>query len=406
MIHRIEIENFYSIATRQVIDLRVARNVPEDPDRLIRPMEALDDRFPAVVALFGANASGKTNVLRAFSFLRWWTTHSFQAPPDGTFPLLPFYGEGRRENLVSIAVEFGARENPLDDRDDALVCPYVYEVDLDWRINRVVREVLRQRPTKVLSGKIGHPRRVFERTEDGRVRGSDIFQLQGFSQALEKVLRPNASVISTLAQLQHPVALRFWNSVQWIYSNVFIDRIEGNADDATKFYRRNPKYLDALSQEIRRFDLGISDVSVGGVQGQPTARFTHDGLDADMSLRFESSGTQRFFHLFPAVMQTLEMGGIAVIDELDADIHPMILPEIVGWFHDRARNPHRAQLWFSCHNPSILESLLKEEIYFTEKDDGGRTSVYALSDIKGVRRVDNFYRQYLGGVYGAVPIIG
>ena len=336
----------------------------------------------------------------------WWTTHSFQAPPNGTFPLLPFYGEGRDKSLVSIAVEFDGRENPLDDRDDAPACPYIYEVDLDWRISHVVREVLRQRPTKTDGSKIGHPRRVFERTSDGKVKGSDIFQLQGFSQALEKVLRPNASVISTLAQLQHPVALRFWNSAQWIYSNVFVDRVEGKADDAVRFYGQHPKYLDAFSHEIRRFDLGISGVRLDEVQGQPTARFTHDGLDTEMYLRFESSGTQRFFHLFPAIMQTLEMGGIAVIDELDADIHPMILPEIVGWFHDRARNPHRAQLWFSCHNPSILETLLKEEIFFTEKDDGGRTSVYALSDIKGVRRVDNFYRHYLGGVYGAVPNVG
>jgi predicted ATPase len=84
----------------------------------------------------------------------------------------------------------------------------------------------------------------------------------------------------------------------------------------------------------------------------------------------------------------------------------MLLPEILRWFHDPAENPHNAQLWFSGHSASLLEELQKEEIFFTEKDQQGRTSVYGLKDIESVRRSDNFYQKYLGGVYGAVPRIG
>ena len=82
------------------------------------------------------------------------------------------------------------------------------------------------------------------------------------------------------------------------------------------------------------------------------------------------------------------------------------MPEIIGWFHDERENPCNAQLIMACHNASLLEHLEKEEIYFTEKSLDGKTEIYGLKDIAGVRRVDNYYKKYLGGVFGAVPNIG
>ena len=120
----------------------------------------------------------------------------------------------------------------------------------------------------------------------------------------------------------------------------------------------------------------------------------------------ESHGTQQFLKLFPLISDSLETGSIAIIDELDAAIHPMVLPEIIGWFHDPIRNPRNAQLWMSCQNVSLLEELSKDEIVFCEKDRQGRTEIYCLNDVKAVRRDDNYYKKYLGGFYGAVPRIG
>ncbi len=120
----------------------------------------------------------------------------------------------------------------------------------------------------------------------------------------------------------------------------------------------------------------------------------------------ESHGTRSFVRYFPMVHVALATGGLAVIDEMDVSIHPLVLPEIVRWFHDPARNPNRAQLWMTCHAASLLEDLAKEEVFFCEKDSRGRTNVYGLQDIRNVRRTDNRYRKYLSGVYGAVPQIG
>ncbi len=125
-----------------------------------------------------------------------------------------------------------------------------------------------------------------------------------------------------------------------------------------------------------------------------------------MPLVYESEGTRHFLKLYPMLLHALETGGMAVIDELDAAIHPLLLPEILRWFYDRDRNPHDAQLWMSCHNASLLEELIKEEVFFCAKDSGGRTEIYGLKDIQAVRRTDNYYRKYLGGMFGAVPQIG
>ena len=125
-----------------------------------------------------------------------------------------------------------------------------------------------------------------------------------------------------------------------------------------------------------------------------------------MPFFMESHGTQQFLKLFPFISDSLETGSIAVIDELDAAIHPMIMTEIIGWFHDPDRNPNNAQLWMSCHNVSLLEELSKDEIVFCEKDRQGMTEIYSLNDVKAVRRDDNYYKKYLGGTFGAVPRIG
>ena len=94
-----------------------------------------------------------------------------------------------------------------------------------------------------------------------------------------------------------------------------------------------------------------------------------------------------------------------MIDEFDTLLHPVILPEVLGWFYDPERNSKNAQLFMSCHSATLLEDLTKEEGVITEKDAHGRTKVFSLKDVK-VRRDDNLYKKYLGGALGGVPVVG
>jgi hypothetical protein len=191
-----------------------------------------------------------------------------------------------------------------------------------------------------------------------------------------------------------------------IVTNILVEKVDFTDPNVVRFYADNPLMVEALNREIERIDLGIKGMSIDSTNGGPVARFEHEGLANLMPLHLESHGTRQFIRIFPLLVQTLAVGGVAVIDELDLAIHPLVLPEILRWFYDPERNPRNAQLWMSCHNASLLDELIKEEVYFCEKDGLGRTRLYGLQDIQAVRRNDNYYQKYLGGVYGAVPQLG
>jgi AAA15 family ATPase/GTPase len=127
---------------------------------------------------------------------------------------------------------------------------------------------------------------------------------------------------------------------------------------------------------------------------------------ADIILAQESMGTRRFIEIFPLLQFVLDNGGVAVIDEMDTDIHPLLVPELFRWLYDKERNPKGAQLLFTAHNPAILDRLEKEQVFFSEKPSGKPTRIYGAREIKGLRREPSLMRKYLSGELGAVPHIG
>ncbi|WP_422028234.1 AAA family ATPase [Roseovarius sp.] len=403
MIYRLEVENFYSIRDRQVVDLTVGGKVPDEPGRLFPTYDDSEERAPRVVAVYGPNASGKSNLLKAISFLAWFVHSSFRYDTGKQLPYRKFASDSMVESPTRISITFALPENLLDP-ENSPTCPYVYTLELAPRgagPDRVILESVYHRPK-------GAKRftRVLERNERGEVKGALGIGLGKERGVLEKILRPDASVIATLAQLNNKIATDFVEAAGSIISNILITRHEAETGQILELYASNTDLLGALNRDIRRIDLGVEEIKILARNGAPVAMFTHSGLEHQIEMDFESHGTQQFMRLFPLLYQTLALGGIAVIDELDAAIHPVVLPEILRWFGDERRNPNGAQLWISCHSTSLLDDLLKEEILFCEKTSDGATEVFALKDVQGIRRSENFGSKYLGGVYGAVPRIG
>lgn len=405
MLHRLEIANFYSIREPQVIDLRASGHTPANSGRTAPLWRSSDEQASKVVALFGANASGKSNVLKALSFLSWFVRDSFRSAPESWMPYQRFKDDEACDLPTRLAVHFaGPADVQRATEPDVPRCRYAYEVNLGGPKGRpphVLTESLKYWPPNA-----GRQVRLFERGENGSVSAGKEFELGGYRQALEKVLRPNASVISTLVQLKHPLSTFLWHSAGLIQSNILIEKQEVDEDAVARFYAANPKQLELLNRDIQRIDLGIRTMHMQQGPNGPVALFEHRGLSEPLPVHVESHGTRQFVRIVPLLNQALEAGGVAVVDELDLAIHPLVLPELLRWFHDHERNPHDAQLWMTCNNASLLEDLVKEEILFCEKDDRGRTTVYGLRDVQAVRRNDNYYRKYLGGVYGAIPRLG
>ena len=402
MIAKLEIENFYSIQDRQILDLAAPGNAPAITDHLMETWIGSQERVPKIVAIFGANGSGKSNILRALSFIVWFVRHSFFTTDSRSLPFEPYNDDEHAARPTRLKLWLPALEPPMEQAQrDQRRCMYCYELE----ISNGEKQTVRREAVQVWPPATGRRTRLFERFEDGTVKASRMFGLGHERTFLEKVLRPNASVISTLAQINHPFSNEIVGLAVSVISNILTEKIQPPDPMMFQEYNKRPELVERLNREISRVDVGVDSFHLSPAKGDWEVSLHHQGLNP-IPFHLESHGTQQFIRHFPYLNHALTEGGVAVIDELDTAMHPLVMSEILRWFRDPERNPHNAQLWMSCQSPALLEELEKDEIAFCEKDASGRTAIFGLNEVKAVRRDDNFYRKYMGGHYGALPLIG
>jgi uncharacterized protein len=398
MVHRIVIENFFSVADRQEISLRVPANAPELP--CFRASRAApDQRLPLIVGFYGPNASGKSTILRAITNVALFVRSSFSfAPNAALFSLFNPYAQNKWWNLPSkIIIDYDGQIAP-----DSAPAVFRYELHINHEPNQFGKNVSYESLSYAPHGKF---RRIFERNSQKFDFGRE-FEITSSDTRVQSI-RPNASVISTLAQLNHKLSSEIILALQGLQTNVIgLDKTQGGLSQALTYYLQNPDYHKRLNRELSRLDLGLEEMKIHPGNPGPIATFKHFGLDCDIVLAQESAGTRRFIEIFPLLQFVLDRGGLAVIDELDTDIHPLLVPELFRWFYDKERNKHGAQLLFTAHNPAILNDLEKEQVFFTEKPSGQPTRIYGAREIKGLRREPSLMKKYLSGELGAVPHIG
>jgi len=122
----------------------------------------------------------------------------------------------------------------------------------------------------------------------------------------------------------------------------------------------------------------------------------------------ESKGTRKFFAMSAPIIDTLQNGKVLIIDELDASLHPILTQHLIKLFQDKAINKKNAQLIFATHDTNLLKpyNFRRDQVWLTEKDKYGSTDLYSLAQFKGVRAKDDFEKQYIQGKYGAIPYLG
>lgn len=400
MIYRLEIENFCSFRDRQVINLTAGKRNVEKSGRLVATQEGSAKRVPLIVAIYGANASGKSNILRAISFLKNFIGSSVNFPAGQPLYYTKF---GTNESIgeeTLLSIEFSSKEYPT--QRVSKTCPYFYSLRIspDSQGRQVTNESLAFKPN-------GSSRRItmFKRSITGKVSFLNQLVTDPERDYLNANLRSNASVISTLGQINNAFSQNIIGSMDSIFTSILYGTSSNNTSIAS-IYADDNELLYALNDNIHRLDLGVKQVYAWAPLDHPIIQVQHNELDMIINLEHESNGTQRFIYIFPILYYALKTGGVAVIDEVDAMIHPTFMPEILRWFGDTDRNPYQAQLWVSCHSPSLMDGLLKEEVLICEKDDDGASVVFRLGDIPGIKDDEGKMKSYLVGAYGGVPNIG
>jgi uncharacterized protein len=400
MLLRFEAANHRSI--NEPVELSM---IAVDADRsATRGFDRLSERVLTVAGIYGPNASGKTNVLGALAWLSRAVDSSLRAW-DRSIPREPFrFGRGP-DSSSAFQVEMMIGE-----------VRYSYHIELDDSVVRY--EVLYSYPQR-------RRRVLFEREDMEFTLRRGLGELSGVRELLtprtlalsaairfdDREVAPFGRHLAEILTIGTGLARR---STPFFPGDIFNKSIrsiswgqgEGQIISGAELLKEREAALGLL----RFADLGIEDVRVVEDESKippNVVQLAHRSGQQQIlfELRDESAGTLTWLNLIEPVLYVVRSGGILLLDEIDASLHPALSARLLRLFQDPETNPRGAQLIFTTHDTSLLNHLNRDEVWLTEKDDDGATTLTGLAEYGGdkVRRSLNLERAYLHGRFGAVP---
>ncbi|WP_406331630.1 ATP/GTP-binding protein [Streptomyces sp. NBC_00203] len=416
-----------------LLSFRVAnhRSIKEEQQLLLGPVyeadrpEGTDWEAVPVAAVFGANAAGKSNVVDALRYMAEMVSSSHRDAEPGA-------GIER----YAFALDEECRTEPswfvVDLSLDGVRHTYGFSLDDE----RVVDEWLYSYPH-------GRKRVVFQRAGEDFTFGDA--QPRKELELVTKITEPNTLFMTVAARSRQeafrPVYTWFTRGARFRYGTQRDLLFSATAARLLS----DPARVPGVVRLLKAADLGIENVGVERVaaDGASTPEPSHRLWDAladnssdsasgmrtlkrevtrvwveqrgrhgsvRLGLKDQSAGTKALLAYAGSVLGVLESGGLLVVDEIDSSLHPRLTAHLIKLFQDEATNPRGAQLLLTTHDASLLgrsggEDILKrDQVWFVEKDGYGETTLYPLSDFKP-RQEENRERRYLGGSYGAVPLL-
>ncbi|MFH1137238.1 MAG: ATP-binding protein [Pseudomonadota bacterium] len=435
MIINFSVENYLSHKEMVTLSLE-ASSSKELSDNVIFNAGGTGFNLLKSVVLYGANASGKSNLIKALSFMaRFVILSTKNLSKRSSTGVTPFKLDANylvKPSVFEISfISGGVR--------------YLYGFSLDTRL--IHGEWLYSYP-------YGRKRLLFERylNENNKLEMPYDYKFgehwSGEAKKIIKLTRPDSLFVTTAAQFNHPTADIVFS---WFAKKFRIaDSLpQGKSEEGfTIRLAENRKFKKQLLRFLQFADLGIADFELKKVPLSESRLFRSAFHDIDfpedimndfaksMEIKTdnlvseiityrkgsnengkpiivpflfeeESQGTQKFFVLAGPLVYVFNHGCCLVSDELDIQLHPLLSRNIVQNFHDKSVNRENAQLIFATHDISLIENrelFRRDQIWFTQKDINGATSLFSAWDFK-IRKEENVGRGYLSGRFGAIPII-
>lgn len=401
--------------------------------RAIRPSDQ-DDRWTrrdvsTVAAIYGANASGKSTVVDGLAFLKSAVADSYRSWPLGG-------GTPRRAFALDPADSARASQFEIEFiADDGVTYQYGFELDDE----RILSEHLYAYKTT---------KRTVLYTRDPMDEPKDWYfgpSFRGPAQQIRETTRTNALFLSAAAA-SHNRSIQA--AFRWISTRLSIYHAAGYRLEHARIIRRmqaDEDYAKRLLTFVRRADLGVSNIEI--VENAMTQeeledlerrvravvapdhatrllkqmtdereralQLTHKSASRSIPLPFddESDGTHALISFASIAVDALETGSTCVVDEIDSSLHPTLVGQLVEVFQDPRINPKQAQLIFTTHDATLLESdgltpkVERDQVWVVEKDSDGASHLFAISEFGLPRTGSNLARAYLTGRYGGIPAV-
>ena len=400
MIINFSVENFGSIKEKQTLSFLANKSDHLEDYYIIEPIKGL--RLNKLALIYGANASGKTTVLKALDFLRKICTEPFDKKTE-KFDFEPFlFDENTPKQNTKFELEFV--QNGIR---------YFYEVELNK--NCIVKEKLYNfNPNKAL---------IFERTTDEEKEltsvkfGSKIARRKSLEENLETFTLWNNTILGGFLKGNIDF-FELKNASDW-FVDVMLRLILPNEDLSDIFLstlNENEEYLKVFLTFFKKSDFNTTSLKLD--DDVPNNKVRRDNIDiihlvnnTEYSLKFnkESLGTQKYFSLVGLLILCLSSEMILYIDELESSLHPDLYIHFLMFFIVNSKK--ESQLIATTHNREILNNrdLFRDDaIWFTDKNEDSATELYSLADFDSsvVRDTTNVLNAYKSGKLGGVPNLG
>ncbi|MFI3212604.1 MAG: ATP-binding protein [Eubacteriales bacterium] len=411
MLIQFNFKNFKSFRDEATLDLS-ATKMTEFSDRVVN---VGNEKILPVAAVYGANASGKSNVYSAFEYMSDYVANSFKYGDEEEefeeYRPTPFLFDTTSENAESSFEVFFTLQG------DTSCKTYNYGFCIDKE--GVTEEWLN---TKAKTAR--KYTSVFYRGGKNQE-----LEFSGFPKSsrenLEAALEKQVLIVSLGAKLK---VAKCKMIREWFLENEFADF----GDPVMNFFmsRTLPKafveddgvrknvieYFSSFDDNIKDFNVEIIPSEDEKKEQKILINALHQKIDSDemaeIPLALESAGTLKMFALFPCLQDVLQRGSVFFVDELNARLHPLLVRNFILTFLNPKINTNHAQLIFTTHDTWQLSNQLlrRDEIWFIEKDKQGISSLYSLADFADedgirIRKDESYEKNYLIGKYGAIPFL-
>lgn len=395
MLVQFTVKNFMSFKNENILDWSAVNAYKEHSDNLI--FISNKEKFLKVMSIYGANASGKSNILMAFRFFRKIIRDSFSNANNESFEEI---------NSNSILRKYYQPYAFCKEKEDTefelifIIGDKEYQYGYCYNDQCINYEWLYQTSLETNRKKI-----IFERNSDNIELGSSI------KKECQKYINEIDNDVLVLSffnrlKLKNKLFNDVYNSIikVLVFCDEFDDMYSHLLADILITFIDNEK--DNLLQYLEAIESGISDIKYRKDKDKVSIYTYHKGLDNNeykLDIDNESAGTVKSLALYVLIKVVIASGQALFFDELNIKLHPLLLKFIIDMFNNSSTG---AQLIYTTHDVTLLSNKFfrRDQIWFTQKDQYGISKLYSLAEFK-IRNDASFEKDYLGGVYGGIPYL-